>query len=81
MPNRRLSCTPVAEELRARGVPFVLTSAYSRHDGPAAVTALAGVPNLGKPTDERRLLAVLTQAVTPNIRMGKPLEAVGVSWP
>jgi hypothetical protein len=56
--------TPVAEELRARGVPFVLASAYSRH-GPAAVTALAGVPNLGKPTDERRLLAVLTQAVTP----------------
>ena len=57
--------TPVAEELRARGVPFVLASAYNRHDGPAAVTALAGVPNLGKPTDERRLLAALAQAVAP----------------
>jgi DNA-binding response OmpR family regulator len=54
--------TPVAEELRARGVPFVLASAYDRH-GPAVVPALAGVPNLGKPTDERRLLAVLAQAV------------------
>ena len=57
--------TPVAEELRARRVPFVLASAYNRHDGPAAVTALAGVPNLGKPTDERRLLATLAQAVAP----------------
>ena len=56
--------TPVAEELRARGVPFVLASAYDRH-GLAAVTALAGAPNLGKPTDERRLLAALAQAVAP----------------
>ena len=56
--------TPVAEELRARGVPFVLASAYGHH-GLAAVTALAGVPNLGKPTDERRLLAALAQAVAP----------------
>ena len=56
--------TPVAEELRARGVPFVLASAYDHH-GLAAVTALAGVPNLGKPTDERRLLAALAQAVAP----------------
>ena len=34
--------TPVAEELRARGVPFLLASAYDGH-GLAAVTALAGV--------------------------------------
>ena len=57
--------TPVAEELRARRVQFVLASAYNRDDGPAAVTALAGVPNLGKPTEERRLLATLAQAVAP----------------
>ena len=55
--------TPVAEELRARGVPFVLASAYDRH-GLAAV-ALAGAPNVGKPTDERRLLAALARAVAP----------------
>jgi two-component system, response regulator PdtaR len=55
--------TPVAEELRARGVPFVLASAYDGH-APAAA-ALAGVPNLGKPTDGRRLLAALLQAVAP----------------
>jgi two-component system, response regulator PdtaR len=53
--------TPVAEELRARGVPFVLASAY---DG-RAVAALANAPSIGKPTDERRLLAALAQAVAP----------------
>jgi CheY-like chemotaxis protein len=55
--------TPVAEELRARGVPFMLASAYDRL-GPAAA-ALAGALNVGKPTDERRLLAALAQAATP----------------
>jgi two-component system, response regulator PdtaR len=54
--------TPVAEELRARGVPLVLASAYDSR-GLTAVAALAEVPNLGKPTDERRLLAALAQAV------------------
>ena len=55
--------TPVAEELRARGVPFVLASAY---DGPGLVAAaLAGAPAVGKPTDERRLLAALARAVAP----------------
>jgi two-component system, response regulator PdtaR len=54
--------TPVAEELRARGVPFVLASAYDSR-GLTMVAALAEVPNLGKPTDERRLLAALAQAV------------------
>ena len=34
--------TPVALELRARGVPFVLASAYERPE--AAAPALAGVP-------------------------------------
>jgi CheY-like chemotaxis protein len=55
--------TPVAEELRARGVPFVLASAYDRL-GPAAA-ALAGALNVGKPTDERRLLAALARAAAP----------------
>ena len=44
------------------GVPFVLASAYDHH-GLAAV-ALAG-RQPGKPTDERRLLAALAQAVAP----------------
>ena len=52
-----------AEALRAQGVPFVLASAYDQH-GLEAARALAGAPNLGKPTDERRLLAALAQAVT-----------------
>lgn len=56
--------TPVAEELRARGVPFVLASAYGRSEL-AAVAALAGVPLVGKPTDEHRLLAALARAVAP----------------
>ena len=55
--------TPVAAELRARGVPFVLASAYD-HLGLAAA-ALAGAPSVGKPTDERRLLAALAQAAAP----------------
>ena len=55
--------TPVAEQLRARGVPFVVVSAY-RHPGRMAA-ALAGAPAVGKPIDERRLLAALRQAVTP----------------
>jgi CheY-like chemotaxis protein len=52
---------PVAEALRARGVPFVLASAYNRLDQMAL--ALAEVPNVGKPFDEGRLLAALAQAV------------------
>jgi two-component system, response regulator PdtaR len=55
--------TPVAEALRARGVPFVLASAYDGHG--LGVVALAGAPAVGKPTDERRLLAALRQAVAP----------------
>jgi two-component system, response regulator PdtaR len=55
--------TPVAEELRARGVPFVLASAYDDHE--LAVLALARAPNVGKPTNERRLLAALLQAMAP----------------
>ena len=55
--------TPVAEELRARGVPFVLTSAYDGQE--LTVPALAKAPKVGKPTEERRLLATLLQAMAP----------------
>ena len=55
--------TPVAEALRVRGVPFVLASAY--HVPAQAAAALAGAPNIGKPTNERRLLAALLQAMAP----------------
>ena len=56
--------TPVAAELRARGVPFVLASAYDRL-GLLRDAVLAAAPNVGKPTDERRLLAALARAVAP----------------
>lgn len=54
--------TLVAQALRAKNVPFVVASAHSR---PELVGGeiLAGAPNVGKPTDERRLLAVLEQAL------------------
>ena len=56
--------TPVAVELRAQDVPFVLASAY---DSPrlAAVAPFAGAFNVRKPIDERRLLFALAQAVGP----------------
>ena len=54
--------TLVAEALRARKVPFVVASAYSRPELVGG-DALAGAPNVGKPTDERRLLALLQQCV------------------
>jgi DNA-binding response OmpR family regulator len=50
--------TPVAEALRAMGVPFVLTSAYSAVDI-ASDVALAGARNIGKPTSRVALLGAL----------------------
>jgi DNA-binding response OmpR family regulator len=50
--------TPVAEALRLRNVPFVVASAHSRPELVGG-DVLAGAPNVGKPTDERRLLAAL----------------------
>lgn len=50
--------TPVAEFLRDRAVPFAVASAYEKPEqfgGPV----LAGVPNAGKPTNERKLMAAL----------------------
>ena len=55
--------TPVAAALRARGVPFVLASAY--HDLGRTAAALAGAPAVGKPILAHRLLAALTRAVAP----------------
>jgi two-component system, response regulator PdtaR len=54
--------TRVAEALRAQNVPFVVASAYDR---PELVGGeiLSGAPNVGKPTEERRLLAALAQAI------------------
>ena len=55
--------TPVAEHLQARGVPLVVVSAYARPG--QMVAAVDGAPVVGKPVDERRLIAVLAQAVPP----------------
>jgi DNA-binding NtrC family response regulator len=54
--------TLVAEALSAQNVPFVVASAYNR---PELIGGeiLAGAPNVGKPTEERRLLSVLEYLV------------------
>ncbi|TIX85781.1 MAG: response regulator [Mesorhizobium sp.] len=52
--------TPLAEILKARNVPFAVASAYDRPEQVGG-EVLAGAPNAGKPTGERRLLAALTQ--------------------
>jgi DNA-binding response OmpR family regulator len=52
--------TPLAENLKMRCVPFALASAVDdpeRHCG----TVMSGVPNVGKPTSERRLKAALEE--------------------
>lgn len=50
--------TPVAEFLKARGVPFAVASAFDRPEQYGG-EVLAGAPNAGKPTNERRVLAAL----------------------
>ena len=52
--------TTVAETLKTQGVPFLVASAYGRPEQFGG-EVLAGVPNVGKPTGERRLLAALAQ--------------------
>ena len=52
---------PVAEVLRERGVPIVLASAYNHAASMADV--LAEAPNVGKPAQERHLLAALKRAL------------------
>lgn len=56
--------TPVAEALRARNVPFVVASAYDRPELVGG-DVLVGAPNVGKPTEQRRLLEILDQVVRP----------------
>ncbi|ASY56365.1 response regulator [Sinorhizobium sp. CCBAU 05631] len=56
------SVAEVAEALRAQNVPFVVASAYSRPELIGG-EVLAGAPNVGKPTEGRRLLTVLEQVV------------------
>lgn len=51
--------TPLAEALRARGIPFLLVSAYDRVD--IKEPALHGAVTLGKPVDAPRLLATLAR--------------------
>ena len=52
--------TPVAERLRALGVPFVVASAY---DGARlAELGLGGAPSVGKPAREAALFAALERA-------------------
>jgi DNA-binding response OmpR family regulator len=53
--------TPVADQLRAQRVPFVIVTAYD-HPG-QMIAALDGAPVVSKPLDERRLLAALAQAM------------------
>lgn len=54
--------SPVAEVLKERDVPFLVASAYDRPEQYGG-DILAGVPNVGKPTDERRLLEALEELV------------------
>ncbi|MDG4895529.1 response regulator [Mesorhizobium sp. WSM4976] len=57
--------TPVAEKLSSLNVPFAVASAYDRPELVGGVV-LAGAPNVGKPTPERRLLEVLTKLLEPH---------------
>ncbi|MBB5536388.1 response regulator [Rhizobium giardinii] len=52
----------VAEALRAEDIPFVVASAYDKPEHVGG-EILAGAPNVGKPTDQRLLLAALEQAI------------------
>jgi DNA-binding response OmpR family regulator len=53
--------TPVAEALRERHIPFVLSSAYDRPDRVAA--PLNGARSVEKPVNPQRVLAVLDEVV------------------
>lgn len=58
--------TLVAEILKARNVPFVIASAHSRPELVGG-NVLAGAPNVGKPTDEYRLLAALKRSLNSSV--------------
>jgi two-component SAPR family response regulator len=48
--------SPLAAQLRERGIPFVLTSAYSEHELPPG---LVGEPQIRKPFTDREVLESL----------------------
>jgi DNA-binding response OmpR family regulator len=52
--------SPLAAQLRERGVPFVLTSAYSEHELPLA---LAREPQIRKPFTDKEVLAGLASVL------------------
>ena len=54
--------TPVAERLKANKVPFVVASAYDKPENHGGAV-LTGVPNVGKPTSEWRVLSTLKQLI------------------
>jgi two-component system, response regulator PdtaR len=56
--------TPVAVALKNVGIPFAVATAYAQPEQYGG-EVLAGVPNAGKPTNERRLLATLGQLLAP----------------
>ncbi len=57
---------PVAARLKARNIPFLLTSAYAATD--LTHPAYRGIPNLGKPTPPDQLLAFLGAMNPPSQR-------------
>lgn len=59
--------TPVAGTLKARNVPFVIASAYEKPERLGGA-ALAGAPNVGKPTIVPRLLAASNRLTNPELK-------------
>ncbi|TIT96438.1 MAG: response regulator [Mesorhizobium sp.] len=56
--------TPLAEHLRSLNVPFAVASAYDRPELVGGAV-LAGAPNVGKPTQEARLVIALARLLEP----------------
>jgi DNA-binding response OmpR family regulator len=55
---RGRAATPVAGQLRALDLPFVIASAYSNTDLPRD-DSLRGIANVGKPTNSATLIKIL----------------------
>jgi DNA-binding response OmpR family regulator len=68
-----LSAVPIAEVLRATGVPFAVVTGYARHDL-AAEPVWRGVPYLAKPFSERELQALVRELVAGPEADGCPQE-------
>jgi len=56
------AATPLALALKEIGIPFAVASAYSSPEQYGG-EVFAGAPNMGKPANNRRLLAALDQLV------------------